>query len=78
MASVLRQHGGRLLLQEKGRAKKKQQTSSGRDMRERRIKSATINSVIIDGLGAVSNIKLSNAPSLSVVLHQSAVPTRTC
>jgi len=38
------------------------------ERRAGRIKSATINSIIIDDLGAVSNVKLSNAPSLSVVL----------
>ena len=38
------------------------------ERRAGRIKSATINSIIIDDLGAVSNIKLDNAPSLSVVL----------
>jgi predicted phage tail protein len=38
------------------------------ERRAGRIKSATINSVIIDDLGAVSNVKLSSAPSLSVVL----------
>ena len=38
------------------------------ERRAGRVKSATINSIIIDDLGAASNINLSNAPSLSVVL----------
>ena len=38
-----------------------------------RITSATINSIIIDDLGAVSDIKLDSAPSLSVVLPDGTI-----